>query len=283
MAVLGCAGYDYVVLDDGHGVHSFEALDTLILTACASERKEGAMIHPRDNSFYTRGETAIGLYEIMQWRQPLAVAQERELNMLAWNHFVPASDVGLKKQAEQFGREQHVKVRLDFIAHLQLPSKLTAELQTHSGHDIVLFRDLEAALHQHSNHTLSDLCDSLATKHSRWWDFARQAEVIDGEWRVIPWFYVSGCITYREDYFTHIGESAPDSYDEYVKNLYHECMELKCWRGMTPAITASSSRARARGCAMPSASTKLPDRGRLSWHSGSITRFRPRDRCVAMG
>jgi 4-hydroxy-2-oxoheptanedioate aldolase len=34
--VLGYAGYDYVVLDAEHGAHSFEALDTLILTAYAS-------------------------------------------------------------------------------------------------------------------------------------------------------------------------------------------------------------------------------------------------------
>jgi 4-hydroxy-2-oxoheptanedioate aldolase len=34
--VLGYAGYDYVVLDAEHGAHSFEALDSLILTAYAS-------------------------------------------------------------------------------------------------------------------------------------------------------------------------------------------------------------------------------------------------------
>lgn len=34
--VLGYAGYDYVVLDAEHGSHSFEALDSLILTAYAS-------------------------------------------------------------------------------------------------------------------------------------------------------------------------------------------------------------------------------------------------------
>jgi 4-hydroxy-2-oxoheptanedioate aldolase len=34
--VLGYAGYDYVVLDAEHGAHSFEALDSLILSAYAS-------------------------------------------------------------------------------------------------------------------------------------------------------------------------------------------------------------------------------------------------------
>jgi hypothetical protein len=32
--------YDDVVLDAAHGAPSFEALETLILTVCTSERKE---------------------------------------------------------------------------------------------------------------------------------------------------------------------------------------------------------------------------------------------------
>jgi multiple sugar transport system substrate-binding protein len=160
---------------------------------------------------------ATGLYAVLQWRQPPAVAQERELSLLTWNHFVPASDVELKKQAEAFGRQQRVKVRVDFIAHLQLPSKLAAEVQTQSGHDLVLFRDLEAALHQHSTLTVSDLCEELGNKHGGWWEFARQADVIDGEWKAVPWFYVSGCITYREDYFAQVGEAAPDSYEDLLR------------------------------------------------------------------
>ena len=168
--------------------------------------------------FLTRtAGVAVGVYGIIYAQQAPAVAQERELSMLTWNHFVPASDVELKKQAEQFGRQQRVKVRIDFIAHLQLPSKLAAEVQTQSGHDIVLFRDLEAALHQHSTLTVTDLCDELGKQHGGWWDFARQADVIDGEWKAVPWFYISSVMTYREDYFAQVGESAPDSYDDLLR------------------------------------------------------------------
>ncbi len=165
---------------------------------------------------HTVGATA-GIYGILHWRQPPAVAQQRELSMLSWNHFVPASDVELKKQAERFGRQHGVKVRIDFIAAPQIAMKLAAEVQTQSGHDLVLFRDLEAALHQHSTLTVTDLCDELGKKHGGWWGFARQADVIDGEWKAVPWFYVSGCITYREDYFTQVDEPAPDTYDDLLQ------------------------------------------------------------------
>jgi multiple sugar transport system substrate-binding protein len=161
--------------------------------------------------------TAAGIYGILQWRQGPARAQERELSMLTWNHFVPASDVELKKQAERFGRQQHAKVHIDFISAPQIPMKLAAEVQTQSGHDLILFRDLEAALYQHATLTVTDLCNELGKQFGGWWDFARQADVIEGEWKAVPWFYVSGCITYREDYFAQVGEQAPDSYDDLLR------------------------------------------------------------------
>jgi multiple sugar transport system substrate-binding protein len=178
----------------------------------------------RDLSVLTRrrfltqtAATAVGIYGVLQWRQPPATAQQRELSMLSWNHFVPASDVELKKQAEAFARQHGVKVRIDTIPHPQIPTKLAAEVQTQSGHDIVQFRDLEAALFQHSTLTVTDFCDGLGKQYGGWWDFARQADVIDGEWKAVPWFYISGCITYREDFFAEVGEAAPDTYNDLLR------------------------------------------------------------------
>ena len=168
--------------------------------------------------FLTRTvEAAAGLYGILHWRRPTAIAQERELTLLAWSHFVPASDVELKRQVEHFGRQHGVKARLDTIPQPQLPTKLAAEIQTQSGHDIVQFRDLEAALYHHATFPIADLCDELGQKHGGWWDFARQADVIDGAWKAVPWFYISGCITYREDHFAAVGEQAADTYDDLLR------------------------------------------------------------------
>src|SRR5206468_8759218 len=67
-----------------------------------------------------------------------AFAQKRELTFLSWNHFVPASDDELRKQAEAFGKLANCEVRVDTIAHLQLPAKRAAEAQSQSGHDLML-------------------------------------------------------------------------------------------------------------------------------------------------
>src|SRR6266542_1549801 len=83
------------------------------------------------------GTTAAGLLGILAWRQAPVFAQRREVSMLTWNHFVPASDEKLKEIAAEFGKRHNVTLRVDTIAHLQLPAKIAAEVQTKAGHDIV--------------------------------------------------------------------------------------------------------------------------------------------------
>src|SRR5205085_2325945 len=90
--------------------------------------------------------TAAGTAGAASWlalgRAP-AFAQKRELTFLTWNHFVPASDDELRKQADAFGKQANCSVRVDTIAHLQLPAKYAAEAQSQSGHDMILTREAD--------------------------------------------------------------------------------------------------------------------------------------------
>src|SRR3989441_4364075 len=65
-----------------------------------------------------------------------AVAQTRELTFLTIASFVPETDKELKRQLDEWGAKNKVKVRLDIIAHLQLQTKKAAEVQSRSGHDL---------------------------------------------------------------------------------------------------------------------------------------------------
>ncbi len=87
----------------------------------------------------TTGVTA-GMASWLALGKAPAFAQKRELTFLSWNHFVPASDDELRKQAEAFGKQADCTVRVDTIAHLQLPAKCAAEAQPQSGHDMIIGR-----------------------------------------------------------------------------------------------------------------------------------------------
>src|SRR5213594_4506276 len=86
-----------------------------------------------------------------------AYAQKRELTFLSWNHFVPASDDELRKQAEAFGKQAGVAVRVDTIAHLQLPAKRAAEAQAQSGHDMILTGGADPFLFEKQHADVGDL------------------------------------------------------------------------------------------------------------------------------
>src|SRR5438105_15846301 len=98
-----------------------------------------------------------------------AYAQKRELTFLSWNHFVPASDDELRRQAELFSKQAGVTVRVDTIAHLQLPAKSAAEAQAQSGHDIIFVGDADPFLYEKQLADVGDLIDDLAKRYGGWY------------------------------------------------------------------------------------------------------------------
>src|SRR5688572_33264828 len=90
-----------------------------------------------------------------------ALAQKRELTCLSWNHFVPAADDELRKQAEAFSKQAGATVRVDTIAHLQLPAKYAAEAQAQSGHDMILAGGSYPYLYENMLVDVGDVIDEL--------------------------------------------------------------------------------------------------------------------------
>src|SRR2546428_6334200 len=85
----------------------------------------------------TAGATA-GMASWLALGRAPAFAQKRELTFLSWNHFVPASDDELRKQADAFGKLANCEVPVDTIAHLHLPPKFAAEAQPQPVPDLRL-------------------------------------------------------------------------------------------------------------------------------------------------
>src|SRR3989442_7910541 len=79
---------------------------------------------------------AAGLGGILAAGKAPAFAQTRELTFLSIASFVPETDKELKRQLDEWGAKNKVKVRLHIIAHLQLQTKKAAAAQSRSGHDL---------------------------------------------------------------------------------------------------------------------------------------------------
>jgi len=146
-----------------------------------------------------------------------AFAQKRELTFLSWNHFVPASDEELRRQAEVFGKQAGVTVRVDTIAHLQLPAKYAAEAQAQSGHDIILVQGITGHLYEQQLVDVADIIDDLGKKYGGWYPFSEELAKMPSGWRAVPWFWISFPATYNMAHYKKAELQTPKTWDELLK------------------------------------------------------------------
>ena len=147
-----------------------------------------------------------------------ALAQKRDLTFLSVNHFVPASDDELRRQAEVFGKQAGVTVRVDTIAGLQLPAKRAAEAQSQSGHDMLLLSHADPFLFENLLVDLGPVVDTLGKQYGGWYPFAAEMNHTKSGWKGVPWFWVSFPGTYNMAHFKKAGfEGPPKTWDELLK------------------------------------------------------------------
>ena len=149
--------------------------------------------------------------------RPPAMAQKRELTFLSNNHFVPASDDELRRQAEVFGKQAGCTVRVDTIAGLQLPAKRAAEAQAQAGHDLVFLSHADPYLFENQLIDLGALVDTLGKQYGGWYPFAAEAHQTKSGWKGAPWFWISFPATYNMAHYKKAGFEVPKTWDELLK------------------------------------------------------------------
>src|SRR2546429_6558801 len=160
---------------------------------------------------------AAGLGGILAAGRAPAVAQTRELTFLTVASFVPETDKELKRQFEEWGAKNKVKVRLDIIAHLQLVTRKAAEVQARSGHDLTALGPGlgDAALYYDYLVDLADLADEVGAKNGGW---LRPADyLIRGKWTLLPWWQPPFPMAIRTDVLKKLGETAPDTWEDWLR------------------------------------------------------------------
>jgi multiple sugar transport system substrate-binding protein len=147
-----------------------------------------------------------------------ALAQTRELTFLTIASFVPDTDKELKRQLEEWGKQNNVKTRLDIIAHLQLQTKKAAEVQAKSGHDLTALGPGlgDADLYYDSLVDLADLAAEVGKKNGGW--LKPEDYLIRGKWTLLPWWQPPFPMAIRTDLMKQIGETAvPDTWEDWLR------------------------------------------------------------------
>jgi multiple sugar transport system substrate-binding protein len=163
------------------------------------------------------GTAAAGAFPHV-WIRP-AWAQQKEVKILAWSHFVPSYDKWLDQFTAEWGAKNGVKAVVDHIPHLQIPAKIAAEIATQSGHDIVQLVGSGTEKWGQALADVQDLTDRLAKKHGGWSPLAANYCEYKGRFHSMPDFFIDFPGLYRKDLWTeHAGmANGPDSWDDLLQ------------------------------------------------------------------
>ena len=141
----------------------------------------------------------------------------RELTLLTAVNYAPTSDAKLTELGKRFAKHANANVRIDHVQSVQMVGKLSAELMSQSGHDIVSLEMHYPWLFQPALVDVSDICNDLAKKHGDWYPFARDHALVRGQWLGVPYLYISFPGSHRIDLFEKVGERAPDTWEDLLR------------------------------------------------------------------
>ena len=163
----------------------------------------------RSARMWSRGATRLFLALVVMVvalsAQPGLCGAPAEVTVLIQSHFVPAYEQELKKQVEAWGKQKGGATRVDFVSTAEFNAKLVAEAETKAGHDVVVFRNYDAALYKESLTDLDAVATDLGNQYGGWLPLARDTSVFDNHWKVVPYYHQSFPAVYRMDLFKEVG------------------------------------------------------------------------------
>jgi multiple sugar transport system substrate-binding protein len=157
-----------------------------------------------------------GMAGVLALRTPPSLAQAREVSMLSWAHFVPQADQALHDMGNRFEKSTKIKVRFDHLQEAQLPAKLAAEVQTGTGHDLLMLRMHAPLLYGPNLVDMSDIVDALTKKYGPMYDFCQEAAHYKGHWVAMPAYCGAFPGNYNKAYFDEVGEQAPETWEDLL-------------------------------------------------------------------
>jgi len=144
-----------------------------------------------------------------------AIAQERTVHYLQWTSFIPAADVEVDGQAEEFTKATGIKATVEKINQNDMAARITAGIESGSGPDVIQMNANQPHLFANGLANHDQLLDEIFGDTAYEWAFG--AAVVDGVARAVPGFNIGNAVVYRKDVFDELGLSVPNTWDEYLE------------------------------------------------------------------
>jgi multiple sugar transport system substrate-binding protein len=144
-----------------------------------------------------------------------AIAQERTVHYLQWSSFIPAADVEIDRQAEEFQKATGIKTTVEKINQNDMAARITAAVESGSGADVIQMNANQPHLFANGLANHDQLFDTVLGDQAYEW--ASGAAIVDGVARGVPAFNIGNAVVYRADVFEELGLKVPNTWDEYLE------------------------------------------------------------------
>jgi multiple sugar transport system substrate-binding protein len=158
----------------------------------------------------------------LPWR---AKADGKTITMLHESSFIKTFDEYFQNTlAPAYEKETGVKVVYEITSVGSLPSRDATVIETGSGADVSMLVLLFPFLYQDKLLDVSDIAEEMGQKQGGWYDVGKEAGMVDGKWKAVPFCNIGQLMNWRTDWFAEIGvKTFPDSWEE----LYDAGKKLK--------------------------------------------------------
>ncbi len=158
----------------------------------------------------------------LPWR---ANAAGRPITMLHESSFIKVFDEYFQNTLiPAYKKEAGVEVIYEITSVGSLPSRDATVIETGSGADLSMLTLLFPFLYQDKLLDVSDIAEDMGKKQGGWYDVGKEAGMINGKWKAIPFANIGQLMNWRTDWFKEVGVTKfPDTWEE----LYDVGKKLK--------------------------------------------------------
>src|SRR5260370_28627284 len=121
-----------------------------------------------------------------------------------------------KARAQDYEKETGVKIVYELTSVGSLPTRMTTITETGSGADVTMSFLLLPFLFADKLLDVTDIAEDIGRKQGGWYDAAREAAVVNGKWKAIPFSNIGQLMNWRTDWFAEGGvKKGPGTWGEF--------------------------------------------------------------------
>ena len=120
--------------------------------------------------------------------------------------FIQTYDDFFKKTlVPEYQKATGIKVDYELISVGSLQTRMATAAETGNGPDMTLTFFNWPFLFDEKLADVSDIAEEIGKKNGGWYDAAKEAVVVNGKWKAIPFGNVGQLMNWRTDWFAEVG------------------------------------------------------------------------------